>query len=144
MTNQNTVILRGRLTADPVKVELENSEISKFTLANNRDFYNATTKEKREETYFFDCNAFGSLAKLANEYLKKGRSILVSGYLKQDKWQDKESGDNRSKVVVILDNFEFLDSGEKSEKSDKSDKSENPLANNEKKADVKQGKKRPF
>lgn len=141
MTNHNTVILRGRLTADPVKVDLENSEISKFTIANNRDYFNSTTKEKREEVSFFDCNAFGSLAKLANEYLKKGRSVLVTGHLKQDKWEDKESGEKRSKVVIVLDNFEFLDSGERSDKSDNTDSAPPP----EKKSDPKpQGKKRPF
>lgn len=119
MNQLNIVTIRGRLTDDPKQVKLENSEITSFTIANNREFYSSKEEKKIENTYFFDCKGFGPLAKIANEYLKKGREVLVTGTLKQDKWKDKESGDNRSKIIIELENFEFIGGpGNKSEKQE--------------------------
>lgn len=124
MTQHNFVSIRGRLTADPVKKELENSELTTFTIANNRDYYNSSTKEKKEEVFFFDCKGFGNIAKLTNQYLKKGRDVLVTGTVRQDRWEDKETGEKRSKIVIYMDNFEFLDSVSKDTQSQDEGKTE--------------------
>lgn len=127
------------MTDDPKQVKLENSEITSFTIANNREYYSSKEQKKIETTHFFDCKGFGPLAKIINEYLKKGREVIVTGTLKQDKWQDKESGDNRSRIIIELDNFEFIGGpGNKSEKQESEQQSEPE----EKQSSFK--KKRPF
>jgi len=139
MNQLNIITIRGRLTTDPKQIKLENSEITSFTIANNRDYYSSKEQKRIENTHFFDCKGFGPVAKIANEYLKKGREVLVTGTLKQDKWQDKESGDNRSKVIIEIENFEFIGgSGNKTEQQE----SEAEQPEQQKKTPFK--KKRPF
>lgn len=81
-----------------------------------------------ENTYFFDCDCIGRNATTINKFIKKGREILVSGFLKQDKWKDKDSGDPRSKVVIQVEDFEFLDSPKDTNSNDdsKDNKSSQP------------------
>lgn len=106
----NRVMLMGNLTRDP---ELRNlpsgSSVTSFGIAVNRKYKDkngATT----EETTFVDCEAFGRTAEVIAEYLAKGRKALIEGRLKLDQWQDKQSGENRSKLKVIVDQFHFVDS----------------------------------
>jgi single-strand DNA-binding protein len=73
-----------------------------------------------ENTYFFDCDCIGRNATTINKFLRKGREILVTGSLKQDKWKDKESGDNRSRIVIQVEDFEFLDSPKDTNSNDDS------------------------
>jgi single-strand DNA-binding protein len=102
---------------DPRPVKLENTEITNFTIANNREFYNQKEEKRVETTHFFDCKGFGGTAKVANQYLKKGKEVLITGTLEQEKWEDKETKENRSKVIIKIIDFEFLGapSGDKSE-----------------------------
>lgn len=108
MASYNKVILLGNLTRDPeVRVTPGGMSICKFGLAVNRNY---TTKdgEKREETTFVDIDAFGRQAEVIAKYLGKGRSIFVEGRLRLDQWDDKGSGEKRSKLGVVLENFQFV------------------------------------
>ena len=63
----------------------------------------------REETTFVDCEAWGRTAEVMAQYLSKGKPVFVDGRLKLDQWQDKD-GNNRSKLKVVIENFQFIDS----------------------------------
>jgi single-strand DNA-binding protein len=107
MANFNKVLLIGNLTRDPeLKHTPSNQAVATIGLAVNRNF---TTKdgEKREETTFVDCEAWGRQAEVMSQYLAKGRPVMIEGRLKLDQWQDKD-GNNRSKLRVVVENFQFL------------------------------------
>lgn len=107
----NKVILMGNLTRDPELRHLPNSNTAVCTLglAVNRRFRTADG-ENREETTFVDCEAFGRTAEVLSEYLTKGRPVLIEGRLRLDQWEDKDGGGNRSKLKVIVEGFQFVDS----------------------------------
>ncbi len=110
MANFNKVILIGNLTRDPeLRVTPSGTSICKFGLAVNRN-YTTQDGEKREETTFVDIDAFGKPAEIISKYMAKGRSILVEGRLKLDQWEDKNTGDKRSRLGVVCENFQFLGS----------------------------------
>lgn len=106
----NKVFLMGNLTRDPeLRHTSSNLAIAKLGLAVNHR-YRTQSGENREETLFVDCDAFGRTAEVMSQYLQKGRPVFIEGRLKLDQWQDRE-GNNRSKHVVVVDNFQFVDSG---------------------------------
>jgi single-strand DNA-binding protein len=108
MASYNKVILLGNLTRDPeVRVTPGGMSICKFGLAVNRTF-NTKDGEKREEVTYVDIDAFGRQAEVIAKYLAKGRSIFVEGRLRLDQWDDKGSGEKRSKLGVVLENFQFV------------------------------------
>ena len=110
MPNLNKVMLMGNLTRDPeLRYTPSNTPVCKLGLAVNRR-YKTQSGEKQEETTFVDCTAFGKTAEVLNQYLKKGRPVYLEGRLKLNQWQDQQ-GNNRSKLEVIVESFEFLDSG---------------------------------
>ena len=110
MPNLNKVMLMGNLTRDPeLRYLPSNMAVVGIGLAVNRRWRNQQG-EQQEETTFLDCEAFGKTAELLNQYLKKGRPVYLEGRLKLDQWQDRESGGNRSKLKVIIENFQFIDS----------------------------------
>jgi single-strand DNA-binding protein len=101
--------LIGNLTRDPQLKQLpSNSTVAEFGLAMNRR-YRAATGEEREEVCFVDCAAFGKVADNIGKYCKKGRALYVEGRLKFDQWDDK-TGAKRSKLTVVVENFQFLGS----------------------------------
>jgi len=107
MANFNKVLLVGNLTRDPeLKSTPSNQSVAQIGLAVNRN-YQTKDGEKREETTFVDCEAWGRTAEVMCQYLEKGRPVLVEGRLKLDQWQDKD-GNNRSKLKVVIENFQFL------------------------------------
>lgn len=109
MPNLNRVMLMGNLTRDPeLRYLPSNVAVVSFGLAINRHWRNQQG-EPQEETTFVDCEAFSRSAEVINQYLKKGRPIFVEGRLKLDQWQDKD-GNNRSKMKVIVETFQFVDS----------------------------------
>lgn len=109
MPNYNKVILIGNLTRDPeVRYTPSGTAIAKFGLAINRSF--RTGEEQREETTFVDIDAFGKQAEVIGEYVKKGRPLMVEGRLRTDSWDDKATGQKRSRLGVVLESFQFLDS----------------------------------
>ncbi len=109
MPNLNRVMLMGNLTRDPeLRYLPSNTAVVGLGVAVNRRWRNQQG-EQQEETTFVDCEAFGRSAEVINQYLRKGRPIFIEGRLKLDQWQDKE-GQNRSKMKVIIENFQFVDS----------------------------------
>src|ERR1051326_1013383 len=111
MANFNKVILAGNLTRDPeVRYTPKGTAIAKLGLAINRT-WKTETGETKEEVTFVDVDAFGRTAEVISQYLKKGRPILVEGRLKLDQWDDKQTGQKRSRLGVVLEGFQFLDSG---------------------------------
>ncbi len=110
MGNFNKVYLMGNLTRD-VELKSTNSgqQVAKIGLAVNRN-WTGQDGEKREETTFVDCEAWGKTAEIMAKYLAKGRPVFIEGRLKLDQWQDKESGQNRSKLGVVVESFQFIDS----------------------------------
>ncbi|MEC8929211.1 MAG: single-stranded DNA-binding protein [Verrucomicrobiota bacterium] len=110
MPNYNKVILMGNLTRDPeVKYTSGGTAIAKLGMAINRR-WRGQDGQQQEETTFVDVDAFGRQAETVGQYLKKGRPIMIEGRLKYDQWDDKQTGQKRSKLGVVLERFEFLDS----------------------------------
>ena len=115
MANFNKVILAGNLTRDPeMRYTPKGMAIASFGMAINRT-HTSETGEKKEEATFVDVTAFGRTAEVISQYLKKGRPILIEGRLKYDTWDDKQTGQKRSKLAVVADGFQFLDSGRQGE-----------------------------
>lgn len=108
MSSFNRVILMGNLTRDPqTKFLPSQTMVAEFGLAMNRKF-RTQQGEDREEVTFIDCAAFGKTAELINEHFTKGKPIHVEGRLKYDQWEDKQGGGKRSRVTVVVDNFQFV------------------------------------
>ena len=111
MPNYNKVILMGNLTRDPeVKYTSGGTAIANISMAINRTWTNKDG-QKQEETTFVEVEAWDRQAEVIGQYFKKGKPIMVEGRLKYDQWDDKETGQKRSKLRVRLDRFEFLDAG---------------------------------
>ncbi|MCP4410902.1 MAG: single-stranded DNA-binding protein [Gammaproteobacteria bacterium] len=109
-TNYNRVILAGRITRD-VKLSFTPAQkpVCDFGLAVN-ETWRGQDGEKREETMFMDCQAFGRVAEVINEHFGRGKPILVEGKLKFSTWE--RDGQKRSKHRVTVQSFEFLGEGE--------------------------------
>lgn len=99
----NQVIIMGRLTRDPeMRTTTTGKSIASFSLAVDRG-------GQDDQADFFDITAWEKLGELVNQYLSKGRRCLVQGRLRQDSWDDKETGKKRSKVEVVATDVTFLD-----------------------------------
>jgi single-strand DNA-binding protein len=110
MASFNKVILLGNLTRDPeVRYTPKGSAVCDLGLAVNRQ-YTLDNGEKREEVTFVDVVLWARLAEIAGEYLKKGRPVFIEGRLQLDTWDDKTSGQKRSKLRVIGETMQLLGS----------------------------------
>jgi single-strand DNA-binding protein len=110
MPSFNRVTLIGNLTRDPETRDLPSgTTLCDFGLATTRH-YKTQSGDDREETCFIDCTAFGKQAEVLQQYVKKGRPLFVEGRLKYDQWDDKNGGGKRSKISVVVENFQFLGS----------------------------------
>ena len=108
MASYNKVFLMGNLTRDPqVKHLPSQMVVAEFGLAVNRRYKTATGEDK-EEVAFVDCTAFGRQAETISQYCTKGKPIFVEGRLKFDTWDDKQGNGKRSKLTVVVENFQFL------------------------------------
>lgn len=109
MANLNKVFLIGNLTRDPeLRSTQSGTNVCKFGLAVNRKF--TTQAGSKEETTFVDLTAFGRQAEVINQYCTKGKPLFVEGRLQFSTWETKE-GQKRSKLDVIVENFQFLGQG---------------------------------
>lgn len=107
MPNYNKVILIGHMTRDPKLRQLPSgTSVCDFGVAVNRT-WTGEDGQKKEETCFVDCSAFGRTAENINRHFQKGRSILVEGRLRHETWESKEGG-KRSKHVVVAETFAFV------------------------------------
>ena len=110
MASVNKVMLIGNLTRDPeVRYTPKGSAVADIGLAINR-YFTMENGEKREETTFVDVVLWGRQAELAQQYLSKGRPVYIEGRLQLDSWEDKNTGQKRSKLRVVGENMQFLGS----------------------------------
>ena len=112
MASVNKVMLIGNLTRDPeIKYTPKGTAIADIGLAVNRT-YSTESGEKREEVTFIDVTLWGRVAEIVGEYCKKGRPLFVEGRLQLDTWDDKSTGQKRSKLKVVGENIQLLGSRE--------------------------------
>ncbi len=115
MANLNKVMLIGRLTRDPeVRTFSNGGKVAHFGFAVNNRKKNQTTGAWEDEPVYLDVEAFnrgefGKLADQVEQYLTKGRQVYIEGHLRLDNWTDKD-GQKRSKLKIVAENFQFLDS----------------------------------
>jgi single-strand DNA-binding protein len=110
MANFNKVILAGNLTRDPeLRYTPKGTAVVKLGLAINRRWRDESGQQKEEAT-FVDVEAFGKTAETISQYLKKGSPVLVEGRLRLDTWDDKQTNQKRSRLLVVCESFQFLDS----------------------------------
>ena len=111
MASYNKVILIGNLTRDPeLRYTPQGVAIAKIGLAVNRT-WKTESGETKEEVTFIDVDAFRRQAETLAQYLKKGSPLMVEGRLKLDQWDDKQTGQKRSRLGVVLEGFQFLGGG---------------------------------
>ena len=111
MAGYNKVILIGNLTRDPeLRYTPKGVAIAKIGLAVNRTWRDAATGESKEEVTYVDIDAFGKQAETLGQYMKKGSPLMIEGRLRLDTWEDKQTNQKRSKLGVVLEGFQFLDS----------------------------------
>lgn len=100
--NYNKAIIAGRLTRDPnMKYTPGGTAVCEFGIASSRK------RKGEEETLFIDVVLFGQQAETAGQHISKGQVVLVEGRLKQDQWEDKNSGQRRSKITIVGDSVQF-------------------------------------
>ena len=109
MASLNKVLLIGNLTRDPISRSTSGgTTICELGLAINRRFRTAAG-EDREETCFVDIDVFGRQAEHCSRYLHKGSLAFVEGRLRLDQWEDRTTGQNRSRLKVTAERVQFLD-----------------------------------
>jgi single-strand DNA-binding protein len=98
----------GNLTRDPeLRTTPKGATVCQFSVAVNRSYKDETGTVK-EEVNFFDVEAWGKPGQTISKFLAKGRPIFLQGRLKQGSWEDKNTGQKRNRVFVVLENFQFL------------------------------------
>lgn len=117
MANLNRVLLIGNLTRDPdLRYTPKGTAVTEIGLAVNR-VYSGEDGERKEETTFVDVTLWARLAEIAGQYLKKGRPVFVEGRLQLDTWDDKQTGQKRSKLRVVAENIQLLGARQEGELS---------------------------
>ncbi len=112
MASFNRVILMGNLTRDPeLRFTQSNMAVCKVGLAVNRRVKEANSEQWREEPTFVDVTIFGKRAEAFQKFHTKGSSAFFEGELRYDTWDDKETGQKRSKLYVVANNWEFVGAG---------------------------------
>jgi len=110
MASFNKVILMGNLTRDPeLRYTPKGTALAKLGLAVNRR-WTSETGESKEEVTFVDVEAWSAQAENIAKYMKKGSPLLIEGRLRLDQWDDKQTGQKRSKLVVVCENSRFVGS----------------------------------
>ena len=104
-------IISGNITRDPeLRTTPSGVKVTSFSVAVNR-VYKDANGNNQESVSFIDCSAWGKAAEVINQYAKKGTGILVSGRLDQRSWEDKNTGQKRSRVEIVVEDFNFLGGG---------------------------------
>lgn len=107
--NLNRVVIAGNLTRDPeLRFTPRGTAVTKIGIAVNR-VYTTEGGEKKEEVTFVDCECFGKIAELIGQYFKRGRAIYIEGRLRMEQWEDKATGQKKSRLGVVADSFQFCD-----------------------------------
>ncbi len=120
MRGFSKAIITGNLTRDPeLRTTPNGSSVCSFSVAVNRVFRDSSGNQQ-EDVSFIDCSAWGKLGEMINQYAKKGTGVLVSGRLDQRSWEDKNTGQKRSRVEVVVEDFNFLTGMERGDNAGKS------------------------
>jgi len=126
MSDVNKVILIGRLTRDPqLRYLPSQTAICDFGIAVGRKFKTASGEQKQETT-FLDCTAFGKPGEIINQYCQKGKELYICGRLKLDQWDDKQTGQKRSKVGVVVEEFQFIGNGQGGQRQSRNEDADPP------------------
>lgn len=118
MASFNKVIVVGNMTRDAeVRYTPGGTAVAEIGLAVNRQWFDKASNSRREEVTFVDVTLWGRMAEVAAEYTSKGSQVLIEGRLQTDSWEDKNSGQKRTKLKVIAETFTMLGSkgGQRSE-----------------------------
>ncbi len=108
----NRVFIAGNLTRDPeLRMTPSGTAVCDLGLASNRRYRRQGDEQMQEETCFVTVTVWGKSAENCNQYLSKGKQVVVEGRLKYDQWVDKESGKNRNKLTVVADRVHFMPRG---------------------------------
>lgn len=111
MASVNKVMLIGNLTRDPeLRYTPGGAAVAEFGLALNESYKNKQTGQMTEKVHFIDIVCWARTAEVAAEYLKKGTQVHIEGKLTQDRWDDKDSGQKRSKIKVTCERLTFVGS----------------------------------
>ena len=128
MANLNRVLLIGNLTRDPeLRYTPKGTAVTDFGLAVSR-IYSGEDGEKKEETTFVDVTLWARLAEIAGQYLKKGRPVFIEGRLQLDTWDDKQTGQKRSRLRVVGETLQLLGSRAEGEGSSPAPPTRRPSA----------------
>lgn len=107
MRGFSKAIITGNLTRDPeLRTTPNGATVCSFSVAVNR-VYRDASGEQKEDVSFIDCSAWGKLGEMISQYAKKGSGVLVSGRLDQRSWEDKTTGQKRSRVEIVVEDFNF-------------------------------------
>jgi single-strand DNA-binding protein len=107
MANLNKVMIIGNVTRDPeVKYTPKGSAVTDLGIAVNRTY--KVGEERKEEVTYVDVTLWGRLAEIAGEYCRKGKPVYIEGRLQLDSWEDKASGQKRSKLRVVGEEMQLL------------------------------------
>ena len=107
MRGFSKAIITGNLTRDPeLRTTPSGASVCSFSVAVNR-VYRDSSGTQQESVSFIDCSAWGKLGEMIGQYAKKGAGVLVSGRLDQRSWEDKNSGQKRSRVEIVVEDFNF-------------------------------------
>ncbi len=108
MRGFSKAIIAGNVTRDPeMRTTPSGAQVCSFSVAVNRTFKDSSGNQQDQVSYI-DCVAWGKSGELIAQYTKKGSSLLVSGRLEQRSWEDKNSGQRRSRTEVIVEDFTFM------------------------------------
>ncbi|MBQ1540131.1 single-stranded DNA-binding protein [Candidatus Saccharibacteria bacterium] len=108
MRGFSKAIITGNLTRDPeLRTTANGSTVCGFSVAVNR-VYKDSSGEQKEDVSYIDCSAWGRLGEMISQYAKKGSGVLVSGRLDQRSWEDKTDGKKRSRVEIVVEDFNFV------------------------------------
>lgn len=138
MRGFSKVIITGNLTRDPeMRTTPSGSQVCSFTVAVNRS-YRDSSGNQQESVSFIDCSAWAKAGEIIAQYAKKGSGILVSGRLDQHSWEDKTTGQKRSRVEVVVEDFNFLggNAGAGSASSSSSEKTEDVIPDDVPQGDI--------
>lgn len=113
MASVNKVILIGNLTRDvEMRYTTGGTAFANMGLAVSRQWFDKKTNQKQEETTFVDVTLWGRQAEIGSQYCQKGKQVYIEGRLKLDQWDDKSTGQKRSKLNVVCENLVLLGGGQ--------------------------------
>jgi single-strand DNA-binding protein len=104
MSDTNKTILVGRLTRDPEFKTINGNSFVQISIANGRKY--KSNGETKEETNFLECQAWGKLSEIINQYAKKGSQVCIEGRIKQERWE--KDGKKNSRIIIVIENLQLL------------------------------------